>query len=165
MGEYDLQTNILLQAQDFYEAFKRCIEGKNPRIDEDGRHTSDVVNIPAIVNGAFACELFFKCLSSQYVKSHSLLEIYSYIEKDIRDQIEQQTIDQIHTIFQYKDATFEDVLKDIDNAFVEWRYIFNEKHTDCFYGNRINRYVPLLSLLLETLSIIASNLNKQLINK
>lgn len=93
MEEYDLQTNILLQAQDFYEAFNRCIEGKNPHIDEKGRYTSFVANIPAIVNGAFACELYFNCLTPHYVKTHSLLEIYSFIAINIRNQIEKDVTD------------------------------------------------------------------------
>ena len=155
MEEYELQTNILLQARDFYEAFNRCIEGKNQHIDENGRSVSSVVNIPAIVNGAFACELYFNCLTPCYLRSHSLLFLYSFINKDIRKQIEEQTISQIHSISQYKDFSFEDVLRDIDNSFVEWRYIFKKEHTDAFYGNRINRYIPLLSILLKSLSVVA----------
>ena len=45
------EVDIIEIANDFYEAYKRCIEGKNTRKLEDGRICSDVVNIPSIVNG------------------------------------------------------------------------------------------------------------------
>ena len=58
----DFNVSIRNIANDFYSAYKRCIEGKNPHIDEYGRHVMEVVNVPAIVNAAFACELYLKLL-------------------------------------------------------------------------------------------------------
>ena len=52
-------------ADDFYEAFERCGEEKNTRRDELGRTVSDVVNIPKIVNGTFALELYLKSFISK----------------------------------------------------------------------------------------------------
>lgn len=50
--------------------------------------------------------------------------------------------------------------------FVKWRYIFKDEHTDVYYGNRINRYIPLLSILLKSLSIIVPKYyNKERVKK
>lgn len=51
--EYDFRTDILLIADDFYDAYKRCREGKNP-VHFDGAIKYSACNIPAIVNGSFA---------------------------------------------------------------------------------------------------------------
>lgn len=56
MEDYGLTTNLLFQAEDFYEAFKRYNK-EMPYKSSSGDGT--IVSIPAIVNGAFALELFF----------------------------------------------------------------------------------------------------------
>ena len=47
--EYDFRTDILLIADDFYDAYKRCREGKNP-VHFDGAIKYSACNVPAIVN-------------------------------------------------------------------------------------------------------------------
>ena len=79
-----LQTNIIETANDFYDAFKRCNECKNPR-EENGVEVTDIVTIPAIVNGCFACELYLKSLSEKYTKtSHNLYKLFKKIEANIK---------------------------------------------------------------------------------
>ena len=56
------EHDILDIANDFYEAYRRCGEGKNPRTDEWGRYVTDVVSVPELVNGLFACELYLKSI-------------------------------------------------------------------------------------------------------
>lgn len=49
----DFDTSITNIADDFCEAYLRCLKGKNPTVDEFNRTRCEVVNVPAIVNGAF----------------------------------------------------------------------------------------------------------------
>ena len=47
--EYDFRTDIVLIADDFYDAYKRCREGKNP-VHIGNRVKFSAFHIPAIVN-------------------------------------------------------------------------------------------------------------------
>lgn len=58
---YNFDVSIINIADDFFEAYKRCKEGKNPRSNH-GCIAFSVVNIPAIVNAAFASELYLKSM-------------------------------------------------------------------------------------------------------
>ena len=81
MEDYGLKTNILFQAEDFYETFKRCLI-KIPYESSAGKGM--IISIPAIVNGAFALELYFNLLSDKYHTSHHLAVIYKDIPKEIK---------------------------------------------------------------------------------
>ena len=135
---YFLQTNILMQADDFAEAYCRCIQGENPSIDAYGRTCYHVVNIPAIVNAAFACELYMKSILGTNTKEHNLSLLYSQlnIEKQIRIR---QYIDKSfdgHLIY-----SFDTCLKRAANVFVDWRYIYENEHSDGYMGCFINEYL------------------------
>lgn len=153
-----LQTNIIETANDFYEAFKRCNKEKNFR-KENGVEIADVVNIPAIVNGCFACELYFKTLLKRYSKKeHNLYKLFCCLRKKEKELIKTKLGNLIQdSIFQYRKFTFEEILQDIGNAFVDWRYIFEEEHMPGFYGNRINRFIPALHIILANLKEIAES--------
>lgn len=99
MEDYGLTTNLLFQAEDFYEAFKRCNK-ELPYQNSSGKGT--IVSIPAIVNGAFALELYFNYLSKKYHRSHHLLELYSYIDEEIRKEIEDKTFEDLKTFSSMK---------------------------------------------------------------
>lgn len=60
MKDNGLTTNISFQAEDFCEAFKRCLK-EIPYESSSGKGT--IVSIPAIVNGAF-----FKSFIKVYAK-------------------------------------------------------------------------------------------------
>ena len=144
-------------ADDFYEAYKRCFEGKNPHKDEHGRIVRDIVAIPGFVNGLFACELYFKWLLDiddkvneiKARKSHNIKELFDLLDESIKNELKEND---------YKsDYNLEDLLSKIGKGFVEWRYIFKKNKKEGLFGNRINRYVPALTILLEEISIIAKN--------
>ena len=128
----DFDTSILNIAEDFYHAYLRCLEGKNPVREENGRIRCDGVNIPAIVNGAFALELYLKSLSplseeELKKKKHSIRKLYSTL-----DPIRQASI---HSKIEKElspDYTFEKGLAIINNAFTFWRYIHTK--SDLGYG-------------------------------
>ena len=154
MKDNGLITNILFQAEDFYEAFKRCLK-EMPYESSSSKGT--IVSIPAIVNGAFSLELYFKLLTKRYYRTHHLSELFLHIDNKTRKMIINNTLPKLNEIYQYKDSSFEDILNDIDDLFVEWRYIFSNNKQAGFFGNRINRYIPALTLLLDEISKISKN--------
>lgn len=141
---YDFDKSIIKIADDFYEAYLRCLEGKNETSDGFNTTSYEVVNVPAIVNGAFAIELYIKGLShlsnrELKCKKHSikalLLTLEPSIQEDIRKEVELR-LD--------KNQTHEECLKCIDNAFVFWRYI----HTKNGFDFGLNKTLIYLGIFL-----------------
>ena len=66
------ERNILQQADDFFEAYRRCSKGENPRKDEYNRLCFSVVNVPAVVNAAFSIELYLKSILKSKEREHRL---------------------------------------------------------------------------------------------
>ena len=81
--------DILQQADDFAEAFRRCSKGENPRKDEFNRMCMDVVNIPAIVNAAFACELYLKSMLEQ-PWGHKLMDLFEQLDNETKIQLKNE---------------------------------------------------------------------------
>ena len=148
------ERNILQQADDFYEAYRRCSKGENPRKDEFGRLCFSVVNIPAIVNAAFSIELYLKSILRTKKREHRLEILFNELDIKIREQIKKTINTELskNNIF-----NFDDCLSHISNVFVEWRYIYEEYHTEGFYGCYINEFIMFFNLLLPILSEIAHN--------
>lgn len=147
---YDFDNSIIKIADDFYEAYLRCKEGKNKTSDEFNTTSYEVVNVPAIVNGAFAIELYIKGLShlsNRELKSkkHSikalLLTLEPPIQEDIRKEVEHK-LD--------KNQTYEECLKCIDKAFVFWRYI----HTKKGFGFGLNKTLNYLDVFFDAIRVV-----------
>lgn len=89
--------------------------------------------VACIVNSAFACEVFIKALLIYYgntvdeIHGHEFYKLWAkYKEIDIgsASNVEQT----VKNIFNSKNENmFDDCLRNISNAFYEWRYIY-EKH-------------------------------------
>lgn len=123
---------------------------------------------PTIVNAVFACELFLKAFNAdlvlkgkQYIangvfhytkisnvpnsKHHSIVDLFGEIDKDIKEVI----------LLQYKinskiNEDIEYLLNQINTAFIEWRYPFEQKN------NTIN--ISELFILLSILDNVGTNL-------
>lgn len=122
MPYYNFDVNIQNIADDFYLAYKRCIEGKNPHVDEYGRHVMEVVNVPALVNAAFACELYLKMLiKDDTTRGHDLEILFSQLEVDDKDRIRNIITERLKKGSLEKG--FDYYLKGISNDFEFWRYI------------------------------------------
>lgn len=144
---YDFDRSILDVAEDFYGAYCRCREGKNPRIDKWGRHRSDVVNIPAIVNGSFAIELYLKSISplsedELRKKSHHLKKLFETLEVEDQSAI----CERVEKELQSFNCSFEEGLAVINNSFTFWRYI----HTKPNLGYGLNKTLIVLSIFVES---------------
>lgn len=146
----DFECSILLQADDFYEAYQRCLEGKNPR--EKGSTTVySIVAVPAIVNAAFACELYFKFLIGEERQSHNLLGFYSALPKEIQSEID-------NCYKQYARDESDTARKAIDyvkKAFVEWRYLYKEDNVCQSNPTRLNEFLRIFEILVPLLKRLA----------
>lgn len=142
-------------ADDFYEAFKRCGEEKNTRGDEFGRTVSDVVNIPKIVNGTFALELYLKSfISKRQIRikklKHDIADIFFALKPTLQDQIREM----VNPKLEEWQQTFDEALQGISDAFVFWRYIHEKSKLK--YG--FNMSLIVLPLFLDAVrAIIKSN--------
>lgn len=144
--------DILQQADDFAEAFRRCSKGENPRKDEFNRLCTDVVSIPAIVNAAFACELYFKSMLEQ-PWGHKLKDLFEQLDRKIQLQLKNE----FNTNFtKHPVYNFDGFLSDISDAFIEWRYIFEEQHTEGFYGCHINEFLTFFNCFLPIVKRVAN---------
>lgn len=92
MSFYDFDHSILDIANDFYEAYKRCAEGKNLHMDELGRHVAEIPAVPTIVNGIFACELYLKSMLSINERrrcGHDLKSLFAHLPIELQDALKE----------------------------------------------------------------------------
>lgn len=149
---YDLTTTILQQADDFAEAFYRCTQGKNSTIDEFGRAKYSAINIPAIVNAAFACELYLKSMLNKKKGVHNLKALFKLLDTDIQEQIKSYVDKKLNKHCSY---SFDICLERAAKVFIEWRYIYEGYHTDGSMGCFINEYLMFFDSFTEILKNLA----------
>lgn len=81
---------------------------------------------PAIVNSAFACEVFLKALLLYYniklKREHKLKDLYELLPKNDKEQIKQGTL--IKYPVGWENGFGLERLEHISDAFVEWRYSY-----------------------------------------
>lgn len=136
--------NIIHQADDFAEAYRRCMEGKNQR-EENGRLCFSVVSIPAIVNASFACELYMKSLLKVTPQEHNLKRLFNLLSEGDSRIIKEYVDDRFNTHPIY---SFEFCIERAADVFVNWRYIYEKEHTDGFYGSYINEFLMFFEHLI-----------------
>lgn len=103
--------------------------------------------IPSIVCIAFATELYLKAvltIENNLVKSHELKKLFNALFKDTKDSII-QNLKLTVTVFEMK-------LDEANNAFVEWRYVYEPK--------RKNVDIDFLRKLVSELAKIVDLKNK-----
>lgn len=156
---YDFRTDIVLIADDFYDAYQRCCECKNP-IQTDNIIKYSACNVPAIVNGAFALELYFKSMLPPKTWGHKLKELYDNLSSEIKCEIKAAVI--FHLTKLAWDKQFEEYLEDLNNVFVDWRYICEKNYAIGYLGNRINEYLQVLEILIPVVKEITYKYKKNL---
>ena len=120
---------VFVKACAFGNVANMCANTPNNACDRTQWYTD-----PEIMNSAFSCELFMKALliyrkfSLKEIKKigHGLQGLWDaiYNEYDELKDVKQSLMEQ-HCLD--TDEEFDELLKNISNAFVEWRYIY-EKH-------------------------------------
>ena len=89
------------------------------------KNRSEYQNLAGIVNVAFACELFIKCLHNTeevQSKGHDIAELwkkYKDINGNIATEIESAVMSRLVT-----DMSFDDMLHNDSNVFCNFRYIY-----------------------------------------
>lgn len=79
--------------------------------------------VPAVVNGAFACELFMKAMLPKNTRGHKLQELFNDLDTNIQDRIKNNTLVRIKKFSEsYTDVDFYTDLTHNGNIFSEWRY-------------------------------------------
>ncbi|MBR0461913.1 MAG: hypothetical protein IJJ00_04265 [Erysipelotrichaceae bacterium] len=138
MKTIDYCKKIFYEASCFYEesssTFEKVLkcslyydENNQPVLERDAFYYFTFV----IVNGVFACELFLKSLicyktnnEIQANRTHSLKKLINLLSKDDREII-METFDKN----EIDESSFNSKIDEIDTAFVDWRYVFEEgKH-------------------------------------
>lgn len=80
-------------------------------------------SVPAVVNSAFACEVFLKLLLKmeqiEIKKMHQLEELFEQLPEQVKTDIQQSTIQKYGT---WTDMLGLNPLHQISDAFVQWRY-------------------------------------------
>lgn len=141
------EHEILDIADDFYEAYKRCGEGKNPRKDEYGRYVTDVVSVPELVNGLFACELYLKSMLPEKrwrgPDGHNLKSLFLLLPRDKQGEM----IDEISAKYDWEWHSLDESFDLISNGFQFWRYIHESEH---FGELGLNGTLRVLPAFLET---------------
>ena len=150
----DFDVSITNIADDFYEAYLRCSEGKNPT-KEGSRICYEVVNVPAIVNGAFAIELYIKSKLTKKTEGHNLRILFGKLDKELKDKIKNEIENKIDK----NTTSFNKLFKTIADAFEYWRYIHEKK--DLGYG--LNITLNNLSIVIETIIIFEKSLTKTIL--
>jgi hypothetical protein len=87
---------------------------------------------PFVVNAAFSAEMYLKCLQEihgEVRESHVLTALFKSLPNKVKDKIN-KTSKHFENKYQIEQGVlFKDHLKSINNAFVNWRYIY-EKTTE-----------------------------------
>ena len=141
----DFNCSIAQIADDFYEAYLRCRQGVT--IQGDNRnYCTHVVNVPAIVNGSFAIELYLKSMikikKSKMTKTHSIKKLFDMLEKDAKKSV----VDKI-TKGKNLDFTFQESIAALDDAFSFWRYIHEKDN----FGHGFAKTMTILPIFVDAI--------------
>jgi hypothetical protein len=107
---------------------------------------------PFVVNAAFSAEMYLKCLQQihgEVTEAHVLTALFKPLPNKVKDKIN-KICKKLESEYEIeKGILFKEHLKNINNAFVNWRYIY-EKHTESV---NIQQVIFVLQVLHETAAI------------
>lgn len=109
-------ASVLSTSKNFHRAFELCYGNGLPA----NNGVSNAI-VPAVVCLAFSIELGFKAIlvgCGKPSEGHKFVELFGKLPVEIQVEIQRLVVGE--------DADFENNLTLVSNAFVEWRYIFEE---------------------------------------
>ena len=123
----DNTSNNLFTGQQMFRhacAFSDCADFAMKALDSQ-KTSVEWYTTPAIVNSAFACEVYLKALLFFYnirmkKKEHKLKELYELLPEDDKECIKREIL--IRYGRAWKDGFGLERLEHISDAFVKWRY-------------------------------------------
>ena len=92
--------------------------------------------VPFVVNAAFSIELYLKALASKHqltLKGHELLKLYESLPQEAIEEIESVIPKCAKDRALNGPPTFVQYLKELNSAFVGWRYIFEKSESKPIY--------------------------------
>lgn len=124
----DNPNKVLFECQQMFRhacAFADCSDFALEKLPH-GSIDIEWYSTPAIVNSAFACEVYLKALLRFYAipvkKEHGLKEFFELLPEKTKQWIKQTVL--IISGGKWTDSFGLDMLDSISNAFVEWRYVY-----------------------------------------
>ena len=80
--------------------------------------------------------------------------------KDLYEQLDDETRLRLKNEFdknftKHPIYNFDVFLNDVSNAFLEWRYVFGESHSEGFYGCYINEFLMFFNCFLPIVKRVA----------
>lgn len=115
------------EADAFYEIGQNIKVQSQTELKNNDELVEEIHTVPAIVNLAFACELYLKGFFSGKKSGHYLHTLFEEIPEVIRNVIRLECIQ--NGIASSEDG-FNSRLLNISNAFAEWRYFYEDEKTD-----------------------------------
>ena len=109
-------ASVLSISKRFHRAFELCYGNGLP----SNNGVSNAI-VPAVVCLAFSIELGFKAIlvgCGKPSEGHKFVELFEKLPDEIQAEIRRLVVGD--------DGDFENSLRPVSNAFVEWRYIFEE---------------------------------------
>lgn len=119
---------IAKEAGAFYEVGKNCYnEICRMEINQDNAY----LIMPCAMNLTFSAELFLKACIEKGTRGHKLAELFDLVSESEKDAIVQITIKKYiaETKQQLFEEEFWERLNAMQDAFVEWRYFYEQKHS------------------------------------
>ena len=95
----------------------------------------------------------FKSMLSPDTDGHKLMDLFNSFEENIKQEIKEKSISKLEKLAWGK--SFEQYLEDINNVFVDWRYIHEKNYNVKYLSNGANEFLQVLSILLPVISEIA----------
>ena len=107
---------------------------------------------PFVVNAAFSAEMYLKCIQQihgEVTEAHVLTALFKPLPNKVKDKIN-KTSKKLEPQYQIEQGVlFKEHLKSMNNAFVNWRYIY-EKNTESI---NIQQTIFVLQVLHEVAAI------------
>ena len=120
--------NKIFDCQEMFRDACAFCECADLALKAEQHPTADIswYDLPAIVQSAFACEVFLKAiLKHQDVKSpklHKLRDLYEALPMELKEWIKNEVSGGYRDM--WTNSWGQDYLDNISNAFVEWRYSY-----------------------------------------
>ena len=164
MSEQYLKANEITDAKLFFKSFEILAEASDKGA-QSGNGEDIALMIPAVVNGALACELYMKSMIKPRPRGHKLDELYGKLEAGIQQLIKSMMVNVGKSRdSSYNEAKFMSQLKDYGDTFIEWRYFYEGSPE--IYTNFIKDLLYILKGIAEMVEkgVDLSNVKQEIIH-
>jgi hypothetical protein len=134
--------SIFDSAESFYLGAKIILKSAEKQMMDPQSTTFQLPILPYITNMSFSLELYLKCLleieNINKPRTHEIAILYNKLSNNIKSKVSDN-------VPQYR--KFEDSLKEISNAFEEWRYSYEKEKLNIEIG-KINKAITIFRDLI-----------------